>query len=85
LANFCSSAPVENQIASSHHAATTGVTCGQPSARTVEIQNSSAVSITLRVCSQLVSVAAGSLYSRSSAVTGTSIDISPITATAVPW
>ena len=38
LANFCSLAPVENQRASSAQTATTGVTCGRPSARTVETQ-----------------------------------------------
>ena len=38
--------------------ATTGVTCGRPSARTVEIQNSSASSSALRVSSQPVAVAA---------------------------
>jgi AcrR family transcriptional regulator len=70
LACFCSSAPVENHTAPSDQAATTGVTCGRPSARTVEIQNSSAVSSTLRVSSQVVATAAGSLYSSSNVVTG---------------
>jgi hypothetical protein len=61
LAHFCSSAPVENQTAPSAQAATTGVTCGRPSARTVETQNSSAVSSTRRVSSHSTAVAAGSL------------------------
>ena len=39
---FCSSAPVAKWIASSSHTAMSGVTCGRPSARTVETQNSSA-------------------------------------------
>ena len=49
LAYFCSSAPVEKQSVPPVHTATTGVTCGLPSARTVDTQNSSADSSTLRV------------------------------------
>ena len=63
-------------MAPSAQAATTGVTCGRPSARTVEIQNSSAPSSALRVSSHPVAVAAGSLYRSSSLVTGVDIGIS---------
>src|SRR5262249_55890505 len=54
---FCSPGPVAKWIASSSHTATRGVTCGRPSARTVEIQNSSASSRAIRVSSQLVATA----------------------------
>jgi hypothetical protein len=76
VANFCSPAPVENQMAPAAHAATTGVTCGRPSARTVETQNSSACFSALRVSSRPVAVAAGSLYRSSNVVTGVDIGIS---------
>jgi hypothetical protein len=42
LTAFCSAGPVQKWRASSCHTATSGVTCGRPSARTVVIQNSSA-------------------------------------------
>jgi hypothetical protein len=61
LANFCSSVPVVNHSAPADHTATTGVTCGLPSARTVEIQKSPAVSSTRWVSSQLTAVAAAPL------------------------
>ena len=67
---FCSSAPVAKWIASSSHTAMSGVTCGRPSARTVETQNSSARSRAARVSSQPVATASSSLNRVSSSVTG---------------
>src|SRR5689334_12273842 len=78
LANFCSPSPVENQMAPSAHTATTGVTWGRPSVRTVEIQNSSASSRTFRVSSHPVTAAPELLYSRLSLVTGAVIAIAPL-------
>ena len=43
LRAFCSSGPVEKCSASSSQTATSGVTCGRPSVRTVEIQKADAV------------------------------------------
>src|SRR6266568_982227 len=61
-------------MASSSHTATSGVTCGRPSARTVQIQNSSAVSSSRRVWSHPVATASWSLNRASSSVTGSRID-----------
>jgi hypothetical protein len=58
------------ELPSSAHTATTGVTWGRLSARTVVSQKSSAASIVRRVSSQAVATASGSLYRRSSMVTG---------------
>src|SRR3954453_1186374 len=63
-------------MASSSQTATSGVTCGRPSARTVEIQNSSASSSARRVSSQLVATASWSLNRVSSSVTGCFIGVS---------
>src|SRR5262249_14133441 len=67
---FCSVAPVQKWIAPSSQTATSGVTGGRSSARTVVIQNSSAVSSTRRVSSHLVATASASLNRGSSSVTG---------------
>src|SRR3954468_22652932 len=63
-------------MASSSQTATSGVTCGRPSARTVEIQNSSASSSARRVFSQSVATASWSLNRVSSSVTGCFINFS---------
>src|SRR3954471_6615802 len=57
-------------MASSTQTATSGVTWGRPSARTVEIQNSSASSSTRRVSCQSVGTASRSLNRVSSSVSG---------------
>src|SRR5918912_2181384 len=57
-------------MAVSCHTAGSGVTCGRPSALTVEIQKSSASSIARRVSSQGVASAPGPLKRLSSSVTG---------------
>src|ERR1019366_1830237 len=71
LRAFCSSAPVTKWTAPSSHTATSGVTWGRPSVRTLEIQNSSAASRTRRVSSHVVATASGSLNRASSCVVGT--------------
>src|SRR5262249_1090827 len=80
LANFCSSAPVLNQMAPSTQTATTGVTCGRPSARTVETQNSSAAWRIRQVSAHSTATAAGSLYTLSKVVTGVFIGPPIVTA-----
>src|SRR5258706_14264485 len=57
-------------MAPSSQTATSGVTCGRPSARTVQIQKSSAVSITWRVSSHPTASEPGSLNRLSISVTG---------------
>src|SRR3984893_7394149 len=64
-------------MAPSSHTATSGVTWGRPSARTVETQNSSAVSSTRRVSSQPVATVSGSLKRGSIFVTGSFIKRTP--------
>lgn len=63
-------APVVKQTTPSVQTATTGVTCGRPSARTIEIQNSSAAWRIRQVSSHSTATAAGSLYWWSKVVTG---------------
>src|SRR6202167_6862272 len=70
LANFCSPGPVVKQTAPSTQTATNGVTCGRPSALTVETQNSSAASRIRQVSSHSTATAAGSLYWWAEVVTG---------------
>src|ERR1700686_3986803 len=65
-------------MAPGSHTATSGVTWGRPSARTVEIQNSSAVSSTRRVSSHPVATASGSLKRGSIFVTGSFESISSL-------
>jgi hypothetical protein len=72
---FCSVPPVEKWMAPSSHTATSGVTWGRPSARTVEIQKSSAASSARRVSSHVVATAAGSLNRVSISVTGLLIEV----------
>jgi hypothetical protein len=60
IADFCSSVPVEKQTASSTHAATTGVTCGRPSARTVEIQTTVRPALWMRLMKRAEIIAASS-------------------------
>lgn len=62
FADFCSSDPVVKCNCPWAYAATSGVTCGRPSARTVDNQNSSADWIERSVSAQVIAVALGSLY-----------------------
>jgi hypothetical protein len=62
--------------ASPCHTASSGVTCGRPSGRTVETQNTSASSMHRRPSAQPVGVAPGLLKPASSSVTGTSAAMS---------
>src|SRR5690606_38886541 len=65
---FCSSGPVQKWTAPSSHTATSGVTCGRPSARTVVSQDTPALRRTATASSQVVAVASGSLNRGSSLV-----------------
>src|SRR5215467_6400090 len=75
LMAFCSVPPVEKWMAPSSHTATSGVTWGRPSARTVQIQKISASSSARRVSSHVVAVAAGSLNRMSISVAGLLIEV----------
>ena len=68
----------------SYQTATTGVTCGRPSLRTVESQKRSAVSRTRRVCSHDVTTPSGSLYRMSSVVMGSFITRTPFNRSVSP-
>jgi hypothetical protein len=72
---FCSPGPVVKCTASSSHTATSGVTWGRPSARTVVTHDSWAVSNTARAFAQGVALAPGSLNRSSSSATGSPIVI----------
>src|SRR5690606_11878667 len=65
---FCSCGPVQKWTAPSSHTATSGVTCGRPSARTVVSQDTPARRRTATASSQVVAVASGSLNRGSSLV-----------------
>jgi hypothetical protein len=70
---LCSVAPVENHSAPSNQTATSGLTCGLPSCRTVVIHDSSAVLRTCRVVCQGVAADPGSLNRVSRLVAGSLI------------
>ena len=71
-----SSVPMQKYIASSCHTANRGVTCGRPSGRTVESQNTSASSMCRRPSAQSVGVASGLLNPAWSSPTGISAAMS---------
>ncbi len=73
---FCSVGPVLKWRVSLSHTATSGVTWGRPSVRTVMIQNSCAFSSASRVIAHVARVP-GSLKRSSSSITGSSM-IAPI-------
>src|ERR1019366_9038696 len=71
-----SSGPVQKYIASSCHTANRGVTCGRPSGRTVESQNTSASLMCRRPSAQSVAVAPGLLNPAWSSAAGISTAMS---------
>src|SRR2546421_820444 len=73
LTVFCAVSVAVKWMAPSCHTGTHGVTCGRPSARTVESQNSSAVSSTRRVSSHGVTTPRGTPCRVSSCVMGSFI------------
>src|SRR2546421_1664707 len=73
LTVFCAVSVAVKWMAPSCHTGTHGVTCGRPSARTVESQNSSAVSSTRRVSSHGVTPPRGTPCRVSSFVMGSFI------------
>jgi len=70
FAAFCSVSPVVKCNWSRAHTATSGVTCGRPSARTVLSQNNSAEASSSCVAGHVVAIAVGLLYRSSSDVVG---------------
>src|SRR5262245_21876892 len=81
---FCSPAPVQKCRASSSQTATSGVTCGRPSARTVQIQNSSADVMARSVSLHSETAASGSLNRGSISVTGVLIALLSLFASSLP-